>query len=76
MVIMNIALTPEMAKIVNFRVESGLYADSSEYFSDAIRIAENLALRQALEQGVEQADKGIFAEYDYTSLMKELDNEI
>jgi putative addiction module CopG family antidote len=76
MVTMNISLTPEMAKIVNFRVESGLYGSTSEYLSDAIRIAENLALRQAVESGVEQADKGIFAEYDYSSLMKELDNEI
>ena len=76
MVTMNISLTPEMAKIVNFRVESGLYASTSDYFSDAIRITENLALRQELQKGIEQADKGIFAEYDYGKLMKELDNEI
>lgn len=76
MVTMNISLTPELAKIVDFRVESGLYASTSEYFRDVIRLTENLALRQELEKGLEQANKGAFAEYNYGDLMKELDNEI
>ena len=73
---MNISLTPELSKIVNKRVKSGMFGSASEYFRDAVRLSENLAFREAIEKGLEQADNGEFADYDYDSFMKEIDEEI
>lgn len=65
---MNVSLTPELAKCVQAKVDSGMYSNASEYVRDLIRNGEKsesyiyeLKLQQlkaALAPGLEQARKG------------------
>lgn len=82
---MNVSLTPELARIVQQKVESGLYNNASEVIREAIRQLDTneqllhelkLAhLREALKPGIEQARNGTFADYDLDALIAELDAE-
>lgn len=76
MVTMNISLTPELAKIVNKRVKSGMFGSVSEYFRNTIRTSENLRFIEEVQKGLDQANKGEFADYDYDSFMKEMDEKL
>lgn len=64
---MNVNLTPELEKLVQEKVASGLYNNQSEVVREALRLlAEQDQLRQAhleklraaLAAGLEQADRG------------------
>ena len=82
---MTVSLPPELAKIVQSRVESGLYNTPSDVVGDALRNQADYEqflyeiklerLKKALEPGVHQARAGIFADYSLEKLQKELDDE-
>ena len=64
---MNVSLTPELEKLVNERVRSGMYASSSEVVREALRLlnAQEELRRQKLEDlrkeiqiGLDQLDRG------------------
>jgi len=63
----NVNLTPELERLVQDKVTSGLYNNQSEVVRDALRLlaerdrqreAHLEGLRKALAEGVAQADRG------------------
>jgi len=80
---MNISLTPELEKIVNQQVESGMYSNASEVIRDALRtfVDKKLSrkakkelyndwLRSELKEALEQAERGEFVEFDMEDTLK------
>jgi antitoxin ParD1/3/4 len=70
---MNVNLTPELAHFVQEKVASGLYNSQSEVVRDALRLladrdrireAHLQGLRNALAEGVAQADQGALLDGD------------
>jgi len=70
---MNVSLTPELEKWVESRVQSGLYASSSEVVRAALRmlVQEEQArtqsltsLREAVEEGLEDLRAGRVVPFD------------
>lgn len=64
---MNVNLTPELEKLIQDKVASGLYNNQSEVVREALRLlveqdrlreAHLAKLREALATGLEQADRG------------------
>ena len=64
---MNVNLTPELEKLVQEKVSSGLYNSQSEVVREALRLlieqdrlreAHLSSLRASLAAGIEQADRG------------------
>ncbi len=80
----NISMPPELMKIVQDKVSSGLYSDASEVFCDAIRQFDSVAeflyqikldrLKAALAVGIEQVRNGEYAEYSMEEVIAELNN--
>ncbi|MGH7455954.1 MAG: ribbon-helix-helix domain-containing protein [bacterium] len=61
---MTIELSPELEKIVNAKVASGIYPNAHEFIREAILQWERLKksrLDDAIAIGVEQADRGEFS---------------
>jgi antitoxin ParD1/3/4 len=78
---MQVLLTPELEDLIQRKVESGLYGDSSEVIRDALRLlaardrlydAKLARLREALATG-EQS--GFIDDFEMAQLMAELDEE-
>lgn len=64
---MNVSLTPELERLVQQKVASGLYNNNSEVVRDALRLlaeqdrlreAHSRQLRAALDEGLAQAARG------------------
>jgi antitoxin ParD1/3/4 len=64
---MNVSLTPELEKLVNEKVRSGLYTSASEVIREALRLlVENDRMKQRqieaiqtkINRGIEQLDRG------------------
>jgi len=64
---MNISLTPELEKLVNDKVQGGLYSSASEVIREALRPLQERdqvkrqeleAVRAKIRRGVEQLDRG------------------
>jgi antitoxin ParD1/3/4 len=80
---MNVSLTPELAAIVQAKVESGLYNNASEFVRDAIRQFDVNAqmlyelklarLKEALAPGLKSAEEGKFADYSLEKINARLD---
>jgi antitoxin ParD1/3/4 len=70
---MNISLTPELEKLVNKKVKSGLYQTASEVVREGLRLMkerddEVRRLRADIQEGFDAIDRGDFTEYDVDSL--------
>ena len=66
---MNVSLTPELERIVNTKVQSGLYRTASEVVREALRLLRNRdkdleRLRRDMRAGFHAAARGKFAEHD------------
>ncbi len=70
---MNVALPPEIERLVREKVESGLYPSADEVFREAMRLLEDRdrlramrieELRKEIAIGIEQADRGEVAPFD------------
>lgn len=82
MVSMNVSLTPELVKIVQSKVESGLYNNASEVVREAIRQLDTNAqllhelklahLRDALSDGVQQVKDRDTARFSLQDIIREL----
>lgn len=66
---MNVSLTPELEKLVNDKVKSGLYNSASEVIREGLRLLhhhdgikdmQTEELRQELKSGVELMRKGTY----------------
>ncbi len=64
---MNVSLTPELERLVQQKVQTGLYNNHSEVVREALRLlveqdrlreAHLDGLRRALDEGLAQADRG------------------
>lgn len=82
---MNISLTHELMQLVQKKVASGMYNNASEFVREAIRNIDTneqilyelkLAhLKKALQSGIDDAEKGVYAEYSLDQLMQDVDDE-
>ena len=79
---MNVSLTPKLQKIVQAKVESGLYNNASEVVREAIRQMDSnrellhelklARLKEALTEGLKQIDKGETRPYSAKDLRRDL----
>ena len=67
---MNVSLTPELEKLVQDKVASGLYQTASEVIREGLRLLKErderrqAAVREAIQEGLTQLDRGAY--HDYT----------
>ena len=69
---MNVSLTPELERLVNEKVESGLYQTASEVVREALRLLKERDqarehLRADVQAGFDQLARGEGRTYDKTS---------
>jgi len=69
---MNVSLTPELERLVNEKVESGLYQTASEVAREALRLLNDRdqareQLRSDVQAGFDQLAQGAGRVYDKTS---------
>lgn len=69
---MNVSLTPELERLVNDKVESGLYQTASEVVREALRLLKERdqareQLRADVHGGLDQLARGESRAYDKTS---------
>jgi antitoxin ParD1/3/4 len=74
---MNVSLMPEMEQYVQNKVGSGLYTSASEVVREALRLIHLketrssrrvASLRDALQQGLDDVDRGEFTEWNHALL--------
>jgi antitoxin ParD1/3/4 len=86
---MHVSLSPELEKIVESKVESGLYDDASEVIREALRLMqtnEHLiaqlkleSLRRVLAEGEQDLQAGryrVIGQYDLGSFMQSLKERV
>ena len=79
---MQIQLSEKAAAIAKAQVASGLYADATAFVSDIVLKYETLyqrklaSLNREIAIGLEQANRGECAEFDFDALMQEVDEEL
>ena len=69
---MNVSLTPELERVVNEKVESGMYQTASEVVREALRLLKERddarqRLRADVQSGFDQLARGEGRSYDKTS---------
>lgn len=81
---MHVSLTEKLDEYVRQKVASGLYNNASEVIREALRHkiaaeqsddAKLQRLREAINEGWEQADRGECVPFDLNSILVELDHE-
>ena len=70
---MNISLTPELARLVADKVNSGMYKTSSEVIREGLRLLKERderlqSLRRDIRAGFEAVDRGEFTDYDESNV--------
>jgi len=71
---MNVSLTPELEKLVQDKVASGLYQTASEVIREGLRLLkerderQQAALREAIQEGLTQLDRGAYQDYTDATL--------
>lgn len=79
---MQIQLSDKAAEIVRAQVASGIYTDATAFISDIVLKYETYyqkklaALNREIAVGLEQANRGECAEFDFDALMQEVDEEL
>ncbi len=77
---MNVSLTPELEKIVNDKVASGMYHSASEVIREALRLMKEQdalrefrlqELRKEIAKGIEQAERGEVVPFDAEAIKAE-----
>ena len=65
---MNVSLTPELERLVNDRVKSGMYQTASEVVREGLRLLNERDYRELLgreiQEGLDQIERGEYEEYD------------
>lgn len=71
---MNVSLTPELEKLVQEKVASGLYQTASEVVREALRLLkerderQKATLREAIQDGLTQLEHGAYQDYTDATL--------
>ena len=64
---MNVSLTPELEKLVDEKVKSGMYTSASEVVREGLRLLQEqeeirrvklAALKRDIQEGIEELDRG------------------
>jgi antitoxin ParD1/3/4 len=66
---MNVSLTPELEKLVDRKVSSGLYQTASEVVREGLRLLAERdqrleALRRDIDAGFQAVERGEYTDYD------------
>jgi antitoxin ParD1/3/4 len=65
---MNVSLTPELERLVNDKVTTGMYQTASEVIREGLRLLKQRddfeALRRDVRAGFEAIERGEYEEYD------------
>ena len=78
---MNVSLTPELERLVNKKVQSGMYSSASEVVREALRLLKEQEelrrrrleeLRREVGIGLEQANRGEVAPLDIAKIKSRL----
>jgi antitoxin ParD1/3/4 len=67
----NVSLTPELARLVSDKVDTGMYQTASEVIREGLRLLkerDDRQLRADVRVGFESVDRGDYAEYTATSV--------
>jgi antitoxin ParD1/3/4 len=68
----NVSLTPELERMVNDHVRSGMYQTASEVVREALPILKDrdsqVSLRRDVQEGFAQIDRGEYEECDETTI--------
>ena len=69
---MNVSLTPELERLINDKVDTGSYQTASEVVREALRLLKQrdeglFQLRQDIQAGFAQGERGEYREYDKKS---------
>lgn len=77
---MNVSLTPELERLVNNKLRTGMYQTASEVIREGLRLLKErderlAALRREIGVGLKQLDRGEYIEYDEQTT-KDLAGEI
>ena len=74
---MNVSLTPELEKLVQSKVESGLYNSASEVIRESLRLLHERdrvreirleELRKEIHKGIDQIEQGEYTIYETEEL--------
>ena len=69
---MNVSLTPELERLVNERVKSGMYQTASEVVREALRLLKDHDsqrwLRNEIQKGIDSIERGEYEDHDEASL--------
>jgi antitoxin ParD1/3/4 len=71
---MNVSLTPELEKLVDAKVSSGMYQTASEVIREALRLLRERderkreELRRMIQVGIDQLERGEYTDYDEHTL--------
>ena len=70
---MNVSLTPELEKLVQEKVASGLYQTAREVVREGLRLLKErddrqTSLREAIQEGLTQLETGKYQEYTADTL--------
>jgi Arc/MetJ-type ribon-helix-helix transcriptional regulator len=77
-----IQLSDNAAEIVKTQVASGIYADATAFVSDVLLKYDSFykkkldTLKREIAIGLEQANRGEVAEFDFDQFMQEMDEEL
>ena len=85
MLTMNISLSPQLAQLIEDKVESGLFNNASEVISEALRNFDTqqelddelmlLRFGEALAPGIEQAHRNEFSNFTFDEIIAKADRE-
>lgn len=72
---MNVSLTPELERLVNDKVATGLYRTASEVVREGLRLLKERddrlsQLRAEIREGFAAIEKGEFSDYDASSITR------
>lgn len=70
---MNISLTPELERLVNDKVKTGMYQTASEVIREGLRLLRERdqrlkMLRQDVHAGFASVDRGEYTDYDQSTI--------
>ena len=70
---MNVSLTPELERLVNDKVQTGMYQTASEVVREGLRLLADRdqhldALRRDIASGLEAVDRGDYTDYDPSNI--------
>jgi len=70
---MNISLTPELERLVNDKVKSGMYQTASEVVREGLRLLNDrdqrlVSLRRDVRAGFEAVERGEYTDFDASSI--------